>query len=196
MHSTKTIDDGYMGSSLELKSRIKSNSEQFTKEILQFANSRSELAQLEQSVVTRLLLDNEKCLNKMVGGNGSWSYINKTRSLEDKSRIGRLGGLAAKEKTRTFWSSFWKDVRSGKILHPYLGRKRVTTDLCRKHLSESKMRFYHHNDSARKQLSDHFRKTITGRKWMNNGSESSLVLPSDVQQRLDEGWIFGRWGLP
>ena len=82
MHSTDDLDDGYMGSGTKLLKDIKEyGADRYTREILEFADSREELVKLEAEIVTENVANNWYCLNKVVGGGnytkGDPVYVNR-----------------------------------------------------------------------------------------------------------------------
>ena len=69
IHSTDNLDDGYMGSGSRLRYAYKKYGvENFTKEILQFFDTREELSDYEATVVNENLIVNENCYNISLGG--------------------------------------------------------------------------------------------------------------------------------
>mgnify|MGYP006054689229 FL=1 len=71
MHSTNSIDDGYLGSGKRLYYELnKYGRDNFKFEILKYFNSREELVQAEISLITEHDLKNPNCLNLSVGGSG------------------------------------------------------------------------------------------------------------------------------
>ena len=74
MHSTKNIDDGYLGSGRRLKAELnKYGKENFKREILASCSDRKALEQLEAEIVCPLLLEDVLCLNLKNGGEGGFS---------------------------------------------------------------------------------------------------------------------------
>lgn len=73
MHSTDNLEDGYMGSGKRLKASIKKYGVENHKfEILEFFNSREELALREGELVTMKEVANKECMNLKVGGVGGF----------------------------------------------------------------------------------------------------------------------------
>lgn len=71
IHSTTNLDDGYMGSGAVLKQAIKKyGSENFTKEIITFCNTREELIQCEKDIITEQMVNDKNCYNIHLGGEG------------------------------------------------------------------------------------------------------------------------------
>lgn len=71
IHSTYNIDDGYMGSGVALHEAYDEfGIENFNKQILKYFNTRQELLDYERKIVTCILVKNENCYNKTIGGGG------------------------------------------------------------------------------------------------------------------------------
>jgi hypothetical protein len=71
MHSTDELNDGYLGSGTLLKRSInKHGKENHSIEILEFVNSREELAAREREIITLQEIAKKECMNLKVGGSG------------------------------------------------------------------------------------------------------------------------------
>src|ERR1039458_6599499 len=78
MHSTKNLDDGYLGSGKRIKRELrKYGRENFKKEILEVLPSRRALEEREAQIVNRELLTNPLCLNLKNGGEGGGGLFNE-----------------------------------------------------------------------------------------------------------------------
>lgn len=99
-HSTTNLEDGYMGSGKLIKSYIaKYGLEGVTKNILEFFNNEEELNIAEYELIKKKQEElKDKCLNLNDGGNGSFSYINKITTPEQKKRKALSGGLGNKKR--------------------------------------------------------------------------------------------------
>jgi hypothetical protein len=74
MHSTDNLNDGYLGSGTLLRRSInKHGKENFKIEILEFLNSREELAAREEEIVSLQEIAKKECMNLKVGGRGGLS---------------------------------------------------------------------------------------------------------------------------
>lgn len=72
VHSTKRLDDGYMGSGTRLKNAIKKYGIQnFTKEVLSDSETRVEALKKESELVNRDTLTDPFCYNLVSGGGGA-----------------------------------------------------------------------------------------------------------------------------
>lgn len=82
MHSTNNLQDGYIGSGKILKYSIaKYGKENHKFEILEFVDSRKELAARESIVVNEALLSDPLNMNLKIGGFGGFGYINSRRDF-------------------------------------------------------------------------------------------------------------------
>lgn len=80
VHSTRSIDDGYIGSGKRLQLAIqKYGVSNFRREIVAFFNTPEEMYQEESRVVTKQLLQSENAYNLKRGGDGGFDYINKNK---------------------------------------------------------------------------------------------------------------------
>jgi hypothetical protein len=87
MHSTDDLNDGYLGSGTYLKRSInKHGKENHSIEILEFLNSREELAAREREIVSLQEIAKKECMNLKVGGEGGFTVeqAKKGRQITDK----------------------------------------------------------------------------------------------------------------
>lgn len=86
-HSTKKINDGYLGSGYRLKQAIKKyGRKNFKREILHFCQSHEELNDLERFIVDAKFVTDESNYNRAIGGDGGFSH-----HLESKQKISDAG---------------------------------------------------------------------------------------------------------
>lgn len=200
-HSTKKLDDGYMGSGKRIRYAInKYGVENFSKEILGFYNTKVEMYLAEKELVKL----SDECYNLVEGGGGidplnSIMFDNPAHSLDhirkmNQARKHKLktdddfakhmkskyakGGKAATAKhkeTEGFYDDFSKfGVNARKISLTY-------KDTLRKALKE----INHQQGKANSQF---------GKKWITNHSirKSKPVQISELETYLAEGWVLGR----
>lgn len=99
-HITSNLNDNYYGSGKIIKSYLKKyGTKGLTKNILSYYTSEEELNEAE-----KVLIENKKsklqnkCLNLNDGGHGSFNYINKVLTDEQKHNNAVIGGNANKQR--------------------------------------------------------------------------------------------------
>lgn len=104
MHSTDNLEDGYMGSGVNIKKSI----DRFGKDnhvtvILEYCKNRTQLKDREKELVNEALLKDSKCLNMKEGGEGG--FVDK----KHKAKFLKAGRVKRKEKREA------KNKKIGKI---------------------------------------------------------------------------------
>ena len=112
MHSSDNLNDGYLGSGTLLRRSInKYGKENHIIEILEFVNSREELAAREKEIVSLQEIAKKDCMNLKVGGNGGFTVeqAKKGRQVTDtileekygrdfRSIVGKLYFISSSEE--------------------------------------------------------------------------------------------------
>lgn len=118
-HSTKNINDNYMGSGIGIKNAIKKYGiENFTKEILAEAQSSEELWELERNYVSQDVVSDENSYNMTVGGKHYLQGLSREQLKNHQSNAGKRGAEAYLKKL--------KQSGSLKEWHALGGKKSVT----------------------------------------------------------------------
>jgi len=88
MHSTKNLDDGYIGSGKILRRSIKKYGLiNHLKEVFLFVKTREELVQKEKELITEELLKDPSIMNLRLGGEGGGNWTNEQqRKNNEKSQ--------------------------------------------------------------------------------------------------------------
>lgn len=172
IHSTNNLNDNYFGSGKNIRRAIaKYGKDNFTKEILKFRNTRSEIKQLEKSIVNEELLKNPLCYNIQVGGEGGTSIeMSKHHSIvlkgrkqteETKAKISKaMKGRVSpnKGKVSPFKGKHLTDEAKRKISEAHKGKKLSNETKLKISLSTSGINngFYgkHHSDEIKKKISE------------------------------------------
>lgn len=90
IHSTNNINDGYMGSGVALKSAFKKYGlSNFTKEVIQTANTREEVSNLETQIVTEEFCKLTTNYNLKTGGDECCAHHESTRKKMSIAQTGR-----------------------------------------------------------------------------------------------------------
>lgn len=88
VHSTNNLNDDYMGSGIAITKAIKKHgSEFFTKEVIEFFDTRKAALEKEASIVTDSLVLDQRCYNLTLGGNAPPSRLNVPHNDETKTKI-------------------------------------------------------------------------------------------------------------
>lgn len=111
IHSTKNLDDGYLGSGVALKAAIKKHGKDcFEKTILEFFPDRDSLLIAEMLVVDESIVKSAETYNVSLGG---MSYVDSLKNLSEEdfiahqSAAGFLGGKAAYSAKTAIEKSEW-----------------------------------------------------------------------------------------
>lgn len=100
----------YEGSGLKFKSKFKKNKDDFVKYYIAICNTAEETEKLEASIVNKKLLEDDKCLNLVVGGAGTTKHISK----EEKSKKQRKYMLNHPEQYKSMVEKAKELFRTGK----------------------------------------------------------------------------------
>jgi hypothetical protein len=101
-HSTKNVDDGYMGSGIGIKNAIqKYGKENFTKEILAEASTRKKLWKLESQYVNEDIVNDEKSYNMSVGGKHYLQGLTAEQLRNHQSKAGKRGASSFRKQLKT-----------------------------------------------------------------------------------------------
>lgn len=103
MHSTENLEDDYFGSGKLITRSIKKHGkDKHSKEILEYLPCRDSLKLREKELVNKELLEDKKCMNLKVGGEGGWppgvgfkGFINE----EHRQKCSSAGGKQSWHKS-------------------------------------------------------------------------------------------------
>ena len=197
MHSSDSLDDGYLGSGKILGySRHKHGNENHIREILEMCESREHLRSREKEIVNQELMSHPLCINLKYGGDGGWS-----------SDISRKGGLSsAKNNPRGSKVVMQRGLKSRQTKV-----KRILNDLkygetLSKNLSIGKIEWHKTNENPFKnkkhtiESKQKIAKSIKGKQskeknsqfgtmWIHDGATSKKIKKTDC---VPVGWFKGR----
>tara|TARA_R110000868_G_scaffold104726_3_gene288654 strand:+ start:20 stop:679 length:660 start_codon:yes stop_codon:yes gene_type:complete len=191
MHSTDKMDDGYLGSGKRLWNSIKYHGkENFTKEILEYCETREELKKREEEIVNEQLLTEDLCLNLKVGGEGGGRIWNE----EHMKVFSKSGNDAFKSKmedpnyrenhSKKMSESRKKDYENGKrertYFYDWYGKNH--SEETKKILSKQRKGVYGLGENN----------SVYGRKWMNKDGVKKMVKKEEIEEHTNTGWLFGK----
>lgn len=194
MHSTNTLEDGYLGSGTYLKRSLnKHGKENHEIEILEFFDSREALVEGEKKLITEEDVLSKECMNLRPGGKGGLT------GEEHKRRWGVSGSNAIKElwksspEYRVRMSEIYRKStlqRAKKEGEGFPFRKYVRENggafLGRKHTEETREQM---SLVAKKRLEDPTKNTQYGTCWITDGKSSKKM---KKVEKLPRGWKLGR----
>lgn len=190
MHSTINLDDGYMGSGKRLRYSIrKYGKENHIKEILEFCDNREELANREREIVNEQLLNEDLCMNLVVGGEGGRGFTKEEQRKNAKKSNAKQKIL---RETDPEWVENVRKKRSE-------GHKKTYDDGRRE-----KFYFYDwdgkkHSEESKNKMSEAKKGKGTGKAnsqfgtcWITNGTENKKIKKEDLESYIRDGWERGR----
>jgi hypothetical protein len=170
VHKTHTLDDGYLGSGLNLQRAInKYGEENFQRVILHYCHDEVQMFEFESLIVDQHFINRNDTYNIAIGGYGGWYIVSKLN-------VGRKHSIDSRKK------------RSLKLK----GLKRTPEQ--RKRISESQKiiwddaRKLHFSLLAKNRTEDHKRKLSEALKGRSQSEEciSNRVAKNTGQKRSDE----------
>lgn len=189
-HQTKNLNDGYMGSGKLLKRALeKYGIENFSKEILFIFDTEEEMNAKEKE----LIVISENSYNLCEGGQGGFSYINRTVSPEKKrSRI--HAALHREYLNDPIYYQRWKNACYKTTLDPIIREKRRLgliasysdrngTFSGKKHSIEAKQKIGKANEANQKGIKN----SQYGSFWITNG-----LINKKIRGSIPEGFVKGR----
>lgn len=190
MHSTSNLEDGYLGSGKILQRSInKYGKENHIREILEFLESRDLLKERERILVNEELINEELCMNLMIGGHGGWHQFNKNKNLQKSRNIkSQLKIQSLKENDAEWKSNYLKKISDSQRLAYEEGRKQygIFYDWTGKTHSEETIL------KMKESKTDHGKGSNNsqfGKCWITNEIESKKIMKGDF---IPDGWKLGR----
>lgn len=189
-HITTGLDDGYMGSGKLIRRALKKHGvEQFRKEILFVFDNAEAMDAKERELVTEAFCRRKDTYNLCVGGDGGFSFINRTGkrsanvdALTDDVRVKARAALKDKFRDPTFRRTFGK--RSSRLLKQYYADneshwtgKRHTASTITKMKQSAKGRGAGTTNSQ------------FGKMWITDGVSEKTILRTES---VPVGWSQGR----
>ena len=183
MHSTDSLEDGYIGSGKQLwRSVNKHGKENHVTEILELLPNRRSLKEREKQIVNEEFIKDKMCMNLMIGGQGGFisEEQQRTRSIAaGKAFSNRLKNDPEFRKIHANRTS-----KMNKELHAK-GILKAPDWTGKKHSKETKEKIGKSNSIKQKGSNN----SQFGKCWITNGVESKKIMKGD---QIPEGWKLGR----
>jgi hypothetical protein len=175
-----------MGSGLRLRRSIrKYGVDNHVKEILEFFDTREELAIREKEIVNFELIKEDMCMNLVAGGNGGFisveGYKKGAKKMNEIINQRKKDDKEFAEKCRLAVSNTLKQMhKEGKITPPdWTGKKH--SDVTKQKMSES---------SKGKGIGES--NSQYGTCWITKDGVNKKIKKEDIETYLNEGWVKGR----
>lgn len=190
IHSTRILEDGYLGSGKRLKAEVKKyGKENFRREILEYCDNRISLACREKEIVNKEFRNNESCLNLTNGGDGDFTACNASEKTKK----------ARKETGRKVLQKAWKDPE-------YIEkRKKICSTHLRKLHEEGRIKYgSFRGQSHSRETKEKIGKTVSslqqgeqnsqfGTCWIYHELIGSRKCKKELlPEYLEQGWYKGR----
>lgn len=182
VHTSKSLDDKYLGSGSRLKNEIKKYGlSSFKREIIAVFDNPEEMFSLESEIVNEQLILDEQCLNLKEGGNGGWNFVN---SLPEKKEFYN----SEDQKSRSpFCNPEWRILNKEKISEWSRNSKGFEG---KKHTSAYKS----HMSEIMKEKQQGEKNSQYGKVWISHSELklSKKINGSEIEDWLEKGWKKGR----
>lgn len=194
MHSTDTLEDGYLGSGKVLGYSIaKHGRENHKREILEFLQDREALKLREQEVVNEELLNDPLCINLKYGGEGGWENIagrnltsTKFIAYKESGRLAENGRAAIRafssEQRARSSKTKWNDARQTMLTAAQIGLAVMNSPTA----NEKRKATYAERGHSRGEKNSQF-----GSCWVTNGTPIKIK-KEQLEEYLAAGYSRGR----
>jgi len=185
MHSTRKLDDGYLGSGKVLRrSLYKHGRDNHKIEILEFFESREDLAKGEEVLINKDVLNDPLCMNLQPGGGGGLCNINHKLKfiLAGQMNLEKTKELRLEKLRLLSNDENWLKRKSEKLSKSLKGKQ---IWLGKKHSNETKLKMSNsHSEKHNGTLNSQF-----GTMWITNELENKKIKKDSL---IPEGWKKGR----
>jgi hypothetical protein len=203
VHSTKELQDGYMGSGKILQRAInKYGINNFKKEIMEFFNTSEEMYNKEKRIVNEDFITRKDTYNLKIGGDSGFDYINKNglnykgyESAAERNRaitwLSDERGDIIRDFARTGFQEFIKDKDK---VDSMVETRRITktkngTLSTIKQMNSIEAQIKRKETFVKTKHSQGANNTQYGRIWITNRLESKKIDKTDV---IPVNWYKGR----
>lgn len=188
VHSTKKLNDGYLGSGKYLKRSInKYGKENFNLQIVEFFTNKENMLEKEKEIVNEKILLDNNCMNLRPGGFGGFSLKEQSENAKKSNAKQKL----LKETNKEWFDTKCKNISIGNK-KAYDEGRRVKGVFCdwtgKKHSEKSKIEIGKKNSITQKgEKNSQF-----GTCWIYNENKNKKIKKEELENYLKSGWIKGR----
>lgn len=180
VHSTETLNDGYMGSGKQIKAAIeKYGIANFRRDILATFDTPEMMWDSEAKLVNEEFVARRDTYNMKTGGIGSWSHISKENNRVNSSKGGKTRGQQA---SNWFKDPQWQAVGNA-MKNPEFVKEQVKRANSPEAMAKKKETWKRIGRGKAEKNSQY------GSKWITNGIESKKIKIDDT---IPDGWRSGR----
>ena len=192
LHKSPVLDESYWGSGRLISAAIKKYGvENFSREILEWCNTRQELNRRERFWIKKL--DSKRHgYNISDGGDGGATRIGMHHSEDTKEKIGRKHrGKYVSKEVKSKLSESLKGRNSPLYGIPLTEehKKKISENRKGKCCGEQHQDFGKHQTRERR---ERIGKSNSNRIYINNGDATKHVKLEDLQYYLSNGWVVGK----
>ncbi len=188
MHSTNSLEDGYLGSGKRLRYSInKYGVESHVREILEFVESREELKKREKEIVTLNEIAKEECMNLTVGGEGGFTPEQQRLNAEKSN---------AKQKILRETDPEWVEKKSKALSE---GNKKAYDEGRREKYYFHDWNGKSHSDETKKKIGEKNSENQKGKGnsqygtcWITRDGENKKIKKDELDEFIQQGWKKGR----
>jgi hypothetical protein len=184
MHSTRKMDDGYLGSGKKLRYSIrKYGKENHTIEYLEFLSDRSSLIEREIDLISDEMLNDPLCMNISNGGVGGGGFID----AEHKRKVHEGASKFLKRKwEEDDYREKMKVASSEKMKrHHQEGKIKYNTFTGKQHSEESIQKMCKPKNQGEKN-------SQFGTCWITKDGTNKKIKKVELEYYISSGWVAGR----
>ena len=185
MHSTNNMEDGYMGSGKRLRYSLrKYGMDNHIKLILEFFDNRDDLVKRETEIVNSDLVNEDNCMNLVIGGGGfmldDYHYKCSKKGGDIHSKKMKNDLVYRDDRLTKLKDSIKKGHKNGKyVYNNFIGKK--------------------HSDETKKKMSESSKGIGVGETnsqygtcWITKEDVNKKINKKDFDFYLNKGWVKGR----
>ena len=196
VHKTPNRDDNYRGSGVAVCRAVKKHGwENFTKEILIEHSSEEEMYAWEKDTVTEELVNDPKCYNMTLGGEGGFSHIdsngdnNNMRRPEVKAKLSAIMKRVALERREEWLGNQKKATAAAKVTNT--GRTRPEhAKLLRDRSTNGAKKWCAVSPCGRSYIISNFKQWCVEMNFVPSSCYNAVKRGSVVMSGPAAGWFF------